>query len=177
MNDWEEHRVTSLLETNDFLGHHNWLRQLSGSIARMDVIQFKVHTKRRWLTKLGDFSSHVVVSGKVFLLPRWNVSHGWWYWELVLHKKCYRRKECSWCQGVFSVTKQRNLFLHCNFTTPLRTLLLNLHNTRWIMPEHTTDFLSRWIRKGEVKEDRDDGRFENRSNSNQKVKWKCIVSV
>ncbi|WMV47270.1 hypothetical protein MTR67_040655 [Solanum verrucosum] len=82
---------------------------------------------------------------------------------------------CFLCNKTEETNK--HLYLHCNFTTPLQTLLLNLTNTRWIMPEHTTDFLSRWIRMGEVKEDRDGGSFENRSNSNQKVKWKCIVSL
>uniref|UniRef100_A0A0V0IIL0 Putative ovule protein n=1 Tax=Solanum chacoense TaxID=4108 RepID=A0A0V0IIL0_SOLCH len=51
----------------------------------------------------------------------------------------------------------KHLFLHCKFTTQLWNLFLNITSTSWTMPEHTSDLLSCWIRRGKIKVKSDGG--------------------
>lgn len=87
-----------------------------------------------------------------------------------------------------------HLFLHCKITAQLWSLFLKLTDSNWTMPEHTSDLLSCWIRRGGSKtqkkwwriipaciwwtiwKERNGRCFENKTNSIQKVKEKCIVS-
>ncbi|WMV44216.1 hypothetical protein MTR67_037601 [Solanum verrucosum] len=90
---------------------------------------------------------------------------------------------------LFMVTEETNkhLFLHCKYTAQLWNLFLNITGYSWAMPEHTTDLLSCWIRRGGSKSqkrwwrlipsciwcsvwrERNARCFEDRSNSIHKV--------
>ncbi|KAG5619649.1 hypothetical protein H5410_004867 [Solanum commersonii] len=41
-----------------------------------------------------------------------------------------------------------HIFLHCKFTAQIWNLFLNITSMNWTMPEHTSDLLSYWIRRG-----------------------------
>jgi len=114
--------------------------------------------------------------------------------EEVLQKKGKQLvPRCFLC----NLTGETNnhLFLHCKFTAQIWNLFLNITSMNWTMPEHTSDLLSCWIRRGGSKsqkrwwklipscvwwsvwKERNGRCFEDRSNSIHKVKWNCIVSL
>ena len=112
----------------------------------------------------------------------------------VLQKKS--RQLVPWC-FLCNLTRETNnrLFLHCKFAAQIWNPFLNITSMNWTTPEHTSDMLSCWIRRGGSKSQKrwwklipscvwwsdwkeKNGRgFEDRSNSIHKVKWNCVVSL
>ncbi|WMV24199.1 hypothetical protein MTR67_017584 [Solanum verrucosum] len=73
-----------------------------------------------------------------------------------------------WCTKITSEPyggggeTNNHLFLHCKFTAQIRNLFLNITSMNRTMPEHTSDLLSCWIRRG--------------GSKSQKRWWKLISS-
>ncbi|WMV58636.1 hypothetical protein MTR67_052021 [Solanum verrucosum] len=53
---------------------------------------------------------------------------------------------CLLCKEALETSK--HLFLHCKVTTQVWALFTTIVGILWIMPEHTADLLSCWIRRG-----------------------------
>ncbi|KAH0634712.1 hypothetical protein KY290_035831 [Solanum tuberosum] len=66
--------------------------------------------------------------------------------EVLQKKKRQLVSRCFLCM----VTEETNkhLFLHCKYTAQLWNLFLNITGYSWAMPEHTSDLLSCWMRRG-----------------------------
>lgn len=88
-----------------------------------------------------------------------------------------------------------HLFLHSRVTSQVWHMFLNLIQISWVMPEHTTDLLTCWMRRGGSKKqkkwwslvpsclwwsawkERNNRCFKNITNPMQKVKKNCINTL
>ena len=53
---------------------------------------------------------------------------------------------CLLCKEALETNK--HLFMHCEVTTQIWAMFTAIAGINWIMPEHTADLLSCWIRRG-----------------------------
>ncbi|WMV54378.1 hypothetical protein MTR67_047763 [Solanum verrucosum] len=85
--------------------------------------------------------------------------------------------------------------MHCKVMTQVWVMFTSIAGINWIMPEHTADLLSCWIRRGGSKsqkrwwttvpaciwwtiwKERNQRIFEGRESSILKIKWKVITSL
>ncbi|XP_055800457.1 uncharacterized protein LOC129869915 [Solanum dulcamara] len=199
LNDWEVGRFVELLQMID---------GFKGTTVEDDTFKWK-HDKD------GKFSVSRIYGKEVSRMPE-NKTGPWKHvWESMAATKvkCFAwfviRKACltheilqkkglpivSRCMLCSEARETNNhLFLHCKVTSQLWTMFLSLTETKWSMPEHTTDLLSCWIRRGGSKtqkkwwriiphciwwtiwRERNGRSFEDRFNNIQKIKGSCIAT-
>ncbi|WMV56021.1 hypothetical protein MTR67_049406 [Solanum verrucosum] len=53
---------------------------------------------------------------------------------------------CLLCKEALETNK--HLFMHCKVTAQVWALFTSIANEYWTMPEHTSDLLSCWIKRG-----------------------------
>ncbi|WMV25673.1 hypothetical protein MTR67_019058 [Solanum verrucosum] len=200
LNDWEIERVAKLLEeVGDFAGTNT-----DNDVVRWSHSKNGIFTVgRAYKKECNSQSSRYQSSWKNIwrtAAPTKVICCTW----LVIRKACLthevlRKKRkiiLPWC-SLCGKTRETNshLFLHCTFTAEIWSMFLNYLEVKWTMPEHTTDLLSCWIRRGGSKRQktwwnliphciwwtvwkkRNSRNFEDISNSIHKVKWNCIVSL
>lgn len=197
LNVWEVGRVAEMLQVLD---------SFKGIVAEQDTIRWK-HARD------GKLTVRRLCTKKVKELP--GCSTGPWgqIWKnkipskincftwLVVRRACLTHEKlqgrdfqiASWCSLCNEAEETNNhLFLHCNITAQRWALFLSTSHTLWTMPEHTSDLLSCWIRRGGSKSqkkwwniippciwwtiwrERNNRCSENIANSVQKLKWNCI---
>ncbi|KAG5607456.1 hypothetical protein H5410_028948 [Solanum commersonii] len=127
--------------------------------------------KKRQVCSLKTGQNLGIMSGRVWLLPRSNV---------CLASRRDKQPSISSLQGHLTVA----------------VFVPHLTETSWLMPEHTAHRLSLWIKTEESKrqknwwriipspssiwwtiwKERNEGCFEDRANTTQKIKWNCIAT-
>ncbi|WMV36518.1 hypothetical protein MTR67_036414 [Solanum verrucosum] len=123
---------------------------------------------------------------------------------LVARKKCLTHEamqkrginivsRCLLCKEALETNK--HLFMHCKVTAQVWALFTSIANEYWTMPEHTSDLLSCWIKRGGSKsqkrwwrtvpaciwwiiwKERNQRIFEGKECTIQKIKWKVITTL
>lgn len=90
--------------------------------------------------------------GKLKLLLRWSVSHGWVAREACLPQENLRRRGFQLCSRCLlcgrDLETNSHLFLHCPITRQLRKSFLNIVGLRWTIPATTEELLKSWNNNG-----------------------------
>ncbi|WMV58807.1 hypothetical protein MTR67_052192 [Solanum verrucosum] len=91
--------------------------------------------------------------------------------EVLQKKKRQLVPRCFLCM----VTEETNkhLFLHCKYTAQLWNLFLNITGYSWAMPEHTSDLLSCWMKRG----GNNKVQLELKPNEKHRIRVKCKSKI
>lgn len=150
LNDWEVACVSKLLSlignlqgtnldpNNLIWGHHNneFYRQVNRTMYYYLEECGSIKVKCTWLVARKACSTH----------------------EALQKRGINIASRCLLCKEALETSK--HLFLHCKVTTQVWALFTTIVGILWIMPEHTANLLSCWIRRG--------------GSKSQKKWWKTI---
>jgi len=197
LNDWEVDRIAELLLK---------LGEFTGPTTEADGIRWK-HNSDGKLSVRRLYKREIMAHSGGILGPWKQIWKGniptkvkCFTW-LVIRRACLTQEKlkkrgfqivsrCFFCHEKEETNS--HLFLHCRVTVQVWHMVLSISQEPWVMPEHTADLLSCWMRRGGSKtqkrwwsivptcvwwaiwRERNLRCHENITNSIQKVKENCI---